>query len=698
MAKELQGDEQQAHPPETGASPTFTPNAQDLYGNDFIQHVLQSDEPLLDGQPVGVVGNFLLDRVQTHRAALPSFVQRAEWFKEREQAWAEGLGPLHQFVELFNATPRPDPSRWDVVLATYTNTDGQLQQVLGIGIGPDTLQELGASSHDAIAAFEAALADAMETSDAFLHYMQDFTGTAHVTYSVARDVSLALAVSMAVIVAAPVVFSGASAVSASAVAAANTNLGLGLTATGLASAELAGATLGTGLTMGVMGGAMESSAYGAIEVVNQMTTHGITIGELVDRVDWQRVGEEGWVGFQKGFVDGVLAYIGLGMENVLTSGAKAVVGNMLSEASRSLLVQVLRLGLVRAAAGGATGAVLGAIDGGLKATIEGRSWQEIQQAVSAGFLIGGALGFAAGGMTGVLEGRSVSKALSATDELRLLLASDLRKFQFAFREHLERIPPNLRDQFTNEFRELAESLNLDELLTASNWLSGNHPGVQSRDFLERNTGETIEKYQTRMLFAIDDMIAEHLEPAYEAAGKEFRGIKWNRETGGNTRFDEKGLEIVFTRSRSLNRLTPAEEIQHALDYLLGARAQEVAQRGIQELREVAPRIELDLAQQNGGNVTDEMLEDFWHEAIGYNGSKTARPLVDGNLTDAGSEWVNKWWHRRVFSRLMQNIAENRYGLGYLAEELSEVHDFYREILKGTMPLDEILVSNFAGIY
>ncbi len=98
----------------------------------------------------------------------------------------------------------------------------------------------------------------------------------------------------------------------------------------------------------------------------------------------------------------------------------------------------------------------------------------------------------------------------------------------------------------------------------------------------------------------------------------------------------------------MNKFSVAEEVQHALDFTLGAKD---------------PKQILAMARKL--KIPDE-------------------------------EVVN-WWHRRVFTRMMKNINVNEHGLGYLKPRLAEVHKLYRDI-GGKLTLDQILGTTWEGLF
>ena len=214
---------------------------------------------------------------------------------------------------------------------------------------------------------------------------------------------------------------------------------------------------------------------------------------------------------------------------------------------------------------------------------------------------------------------------------------------------------------------------LDERMTASGFFDERR-GLIGEPFLERLPGESIDAHRRRMLGEIDERLGTELEEAYDEAirsgrlrpDEEWSGFYFNRLDSGGTRFDAARRRIVFTMDRSLSKFTVAEEVQHALDYIAGARStREMADEGMRAL-----------AESRGITLDD---------------------LLSTGLTADDAELINRWWHRRVFTRLIQNIHENRHGLGYLRERIDEVWALYREI-GGRLTLDEILTSTWEGLY
>jgi hypothetical protein len=94
--------------------------------------------------------------------------------------------------------------------------------------------------------------------------------------------------------------------------------------------------------------------------------------------------------------------------------------------------------------------------------------------------------------------------------------------------------------------------------------------------------------------------------------------------------------------------TTSEEVQHAIDYTLGAK--------------------------------DPELIEAAAEARGI-------PAAE----------VNNWWHRRVFTRMINNINNGKFGMGYLKPRLAEIYELYKKI-GGKLTLDQLLNTPWEGLY
>jgi len=63
----------------------------------------------------------------------------------------------------------------------------------------------------------------------------------------------------------------------------------------------------------------------------------------------------------------------------------------------------------------------------------------------------------------------------------------------------------------------------------------------------------------------------------------------------------------------------------------------------------------------------------------------------------GEETTNDWWHRRVFTREIQNTLSNNYGMGILKPYLSDIYEAYQAV-GGRLTLPEIASTIFKGLY
>lgn len=207
-------------------------------------------------------------------------------------------------------------------------------------------------------------------------------------------------------------------------------------------------------------------------------------------------------------------------------------------------------------------------------------------------------------------------------------------------------------------------------LLASNMFQ-NREGLVGEPYLPRNPGESVQAWQERVLDAIDERFDDRLYELYLQAqqsgaipqGHDFVGFVFDRVD--NTRFDAASRRIVFSLTRSLNKFSVAEEVQHAIDYTLGARdPNQILQRGIDALARTR-------------NQTPQVAR--------------------ANLSEADVTWINNWWHRRVFTRLIKNVHEGNHGLDYLQSRIDEMYALYREI-GGRLTLDEIRTRTWDSVY
>ena len=142
-----------------------------------------------------------------------------------------------------------------------------------------------------------------------------------------------------------------------------------------------------------------------------------------------------------------------------------------------------------------------------------------------------------------------------------------------------------------------------------------------------------------------------LEKEYAKAGEEFEGLTQYRDT--ETQFLEIDNIINFQREAHITKGTVAEEVQHALDKVVSG----ATEQGV----------------RNAGRL----------EGIGGVGAQ--------------GDALNAWWHRRVFTRLLQNVNDGKFGLEYLRPHMAEIYQKYQSI-GGKLSLPDLLKAKFKGPY
>ena len=125
---------------------------------------------------------------------------------------------------------------------------------------------------------------------------------------------------------------------------------------------------------------------------------------------------------------------------------------------------------------------------------------------------------------------------------------------------------------------------------------------------------------------------------------EFHGIWLNRLK--NTQFDDIDKAIYFQRQAHITGRVVGEEVQHAIDFTMGA----VRSRVYNEALQHVPKAE----------------------------------VVD-------------WWHRRVFTRSIQNADQGNHGLGSVSGHFDDIYRRY-QFVGGRLSLDEIHTRKFDGLY
>lgn len=417
--------------------------------------VLRSGDPQVDGQPVPVAGAGLQARARLYGDGISRLRAGAIEGKRMEEAWYAELGVLGRVVDLFNDAPQTEPARWDVLLAQWAGVEGALAQILVMRVEDETINQLGQDTAAALQGFDAAYGQSLQHRAEFERYLHGFMGAtddALTVTTIARDVGFAAAVGVAVVVAAPVVFGAASGFATGTLGLS----GAGATAFATGSTALAMGGLGAGIEAG--GQALGTLVVEGGQLVADLMNEQLTWQQAVDRFDWALVAEQGWDGFKRGFVDGLLAYAGMGFERVLSAGARVALERVLGTSSGRMLASMLRRGLERAVAGGVSGGVIGGLDAGIKAAMAGGSLGTVLQAVQDGFVLGAAVGTVLGAGGGAAEGRRAAAGAADTadqvrasvDELQRLLREEPDAFAGHFNALVDGMTDGQRAAFQRE--------------------------------------------------------------------------------------------------------------------------------------------------------------------------------------------------------------------------------------------------------
>jgi fido (protein-threonine AMPylation protein) len=386
-------------------------------------------------------------RAQRYRDSVGRFKRTSQATQRDEQQWYANLGLTGRFVDLFNRVSRTDPNRWTVVFVKWDRAEANLDATLSIPVDDAHINTIGTAGQTAMDTFSEAYRLDTQYREEFSGYLQGFAHSAQGIATVAtvvRDISFAAAVGIAVVVAAPVVFAAAGTATAA----------LGVTGTTAVVLQ----TGATAVALGGMGAAIEGTGQATAALVvegsqllSDLCNAQLTWQQALDRFDWGTVASEGWAGMKRGFVDGVLAYAGLGAERALHAGARVALNTVLGEAAQTMTAQMMRRALERAIAGGATGGVIGALDAGVKAAMEGKDIGEIGIAMERGFVLGAAIGTALGGGAGALEGRAAARSVpQMTEELEGLLRTDPEAFARRFNELVSGMSASEREAFARE--------------------------------------------------------------------------------------------------------------------------------------------------------------------------------------------------------------------------------------------------------
>lgn len=145
--------------------------------------------------------------------------------------------------------------------------------------------------------------------------------------------------------------------------------------------------------------------------------------------------------------------------------------------------------------------------------------------------------------------------------------------------------------------------------------------------------------------AIEERFDPHLDELFPE-DEPWGGFVRDRMQATKFRPDER--RINFQLNMSMNKFSVAEEVQHAIDYTLGAKSE-------------------------------------------------AEIFAEGTRLGIPEGEINDWWHRRVFTRMIKNIHEGKYGLGYLQPRIAEVYARY-QLIGGKLTLEQILSTTWEGIY
>ncbi len=416
------------------------------------QQIIRSDDPALDGRPAADVAAEVRARMGRYRALVPQSIEDAVAAKQQEARWYARLGLVGGFIDLLNDEERTDPGRWDAVVVEWRTAAGEIERALTVVADPAAVVEGGRSSERALQQVDRALRYDRWARRAFEKHLTGFTDSAGdvlLVSTVVRDLSFAAAVGLAVTAMAPVVYAGAAAAAG----------GVGLSG----GAATAAAHLATGATMGAIGGAYQATTRGSAvalvegcALLDALLDEETTWQEAINAFDWDRAADEGWQGFKRGFLDGVLAYAGNGLEKVIARGAGRVLEGALGEAGRATLSRLLGRGVERAAASGATGGVLGALDNGLRVALEGGSLDAIAEAAEAGFVMGAVVGAGVGAVSHLTAKRTgpapVADVRAEAAELTRLLRDDPAAFAERFNALVAEMSDAQRAAFGRELR------------------------------------------------------------------------------------------------------------------------------------------------------------------------------------------------------------------------------------------------------
>lgn len=400
--------------------------------------VLRSPNPAVDGRSVRDAGTELKARA-THAARLAPGLRdyAASNEKEERRILREHSGLLAGFVNLFNDADKPDPARWQKVAADWIMVTQYLARVDGMVPAPETINPMGLATEEGLRLWQATWERSSRATDELIRYLEGFTHAAekvHAGVELTGDIALAGAVACAVVLTGPAILAAGGYLAATA------------GATGVTAKVIVGATAlaGAGGVGAVTEGGIRAGGQTIVEtaeLVDDLASEGKTWEQAAAAFDWGAVADQGWEGAKRGFVDGVLAYAGMGLERVLARGAAAGMSRFFGPAGKGMFANVLRKATEQAVASGVSGGITGALDAGAKAVMEGKAMDEVLQAIRLGFVIGGVAGTAMGGAAGAVGGRRLAVEARQLDELAELLRTDPDAFAARYNQLVAEMSP-----------------------------------------------------------------------------------------------------------------------------------------------------------------------------------------------------------------------------------------------------------------
>ncbi|OXM61139.1 hypothetical protein CF165_39470 [Amycolatopsis vastitatis] len=370
---------------------------------------MNSSNVEVDGRSVADVGADLQTRNRNYRRLVDFEREGAQSTQRDEQNWYTNLGVTGSVIDWFNSEHKTDPTRWARAYPMWDRAASGFDAAISGHVTTAGINDTGQASVDARATFEEAAQLTSQYRDEYQRYLSGFSHSAEGILRVStivRDVSFATAVALAVVVAAPVV------------AGALTTFGTGTLGLSAGSTALTAFTYGgTAVGMGALGAGIEGTgqALGTLGAQASAALVDLIRGSehAADNFDFSQVAEQGWEGMRRGFVDGVLAFAGAQAERVVASYASQAVRAALGPANSSLMSLVIRRALTRAISGGATGSVIGALQAGLNAAIQGQDMNGIMTAMERGFVVGAAAGTTLGAIGGGFEARGADRLRQA---------------------------------------------------------------------------------------------------------------------------------------------------------------------------------------------------------------------------------------------------------------------------------------------